>query len=85
MTFTNDTVKETMRFIKELYDEGCVTLIAESYGDQTDFGNYKTLFTIGSILGPALLRPGGQERRAGRVPVGRRAAALHGWRRRAGA
>jgi multiple sugar transport system substrate-binding protein/sn-glycerol 3-phosphate transport system substrate-binding protein len=50
-TFTNDTVKETMRFIKELYDEGCITLIAERYGDQTDFGNYKTLFTIGSSSG----------------------------------
>jgi multiple sugar transport system substrate-binding protein/sn-glycerol 3-phosphate transport system substrate-binding protein len=50
-TYTNDTVKETMQYIKELYDEGCVTLIAERYGDQTDFGNYKTLFTIGSTSG----------------------------------
>ncbi len=50
-SFTNETVKETMSFIKELYDEGCVALIAEAYGDQTDFGNYKTLFTIGSTSG----------------------------------
>jgi multiple sugar transport system substrate-binding protein/sn-glycerol 3-phosphate transport system substrate-binding protein len=49
--FTNDTVKETMGFMKDLYDQGCVRLIAESYGDQTDFGNYKTLFTIGSTSG----------------------------------
>ena len=49
--FENDTVKETMQFIKDLYDEGCITLIAESYGDQTDFGNYKCLFTIGSSSG----------------------------------
>ncbi len=49
--FENDTVKETMQFMKDLYDEGCVTLIAESYGDQTDFGNYKCLFTIGSSSG----------------------------------
>jgi multiple sugar transport system substrate-binding protein len=49
--FTNDTVKEAMRFMKELYDEGCIRLIAEDYGDQTDFGNYKTLFTIGSSSG----------------------------------
>jgi len=48
---TNDTVKETMRFMKEVYDEGCATLIAERYGDQTDFGNYKCLFTIGSTSG----------------------------------
>lgn len=49
--FTNDIVKETMRFMKELYDQGCAKLIAEAYGDQTDFGNYKTLFTIGSSSG----------------------------------
>jgi ABC-type sugar transport system substrate-binding protein/ABC-type glycerol-3-phosphate transport system substrate-binding protein len=49
--FTNATVKETMRFMKELYDEGCIRLIAENYGDQTDFGNYKTLFTISSSSG----------------------------------
>ena len=49
--FMNDTVKETMTFIKDLYDQGCVTLIAERYGDQTDFGNFKTLFTIGSTSG----------------------------------
>ncbi len=48
---TNDTVKETMTFMKELYDEGCASLIAERYGDQTDFGNYKCLFTIGSTSG----------------------------------
>jgi peptide/nickel transport system substrate-binding protein len=49
--FQNPTVKETMTYIKDLYDKGCATLIAESYGDQTDFGNYKTLFTIGSSSG----------------------------------
>jgi multiple sugar transport system substrate-binding protein/sn-glycerol 3-phosphate transport system substrate-binding protein len=49
--FENDTVKETMSFMKDLYDQGCVRLIAERYGDQTDFGNYKTLFTIGSTSG----------------------------------
>ena len=49
--FENDTVKETMRFMKELYDEGCIAQMAEAYGDQTDFGNYKTLFTIGSTSG----------------------------------
>ena len=49
--FLNDTVTETMGFMKDLYDQGCITLIAERYGDQTDFGNYKTLFTIGSTSG----------------------------------
>jgi len=50
-TFTDPTVVETMTFVKDLYDKGCITLIAERYGDQTDFGNYKTLFTIGSSSG----------------------------------
>ena len=50
-TFTNDTVMETMQFIKDLVDEGCATRSAEAYGDQADFGNYKTLFTIGSSSG----------------------------------
>jgi multiple sugar transport system substrate-binding protein len=49
--FMNDTVKETMQLMKDLYDQGCITLIAEAFGDQTDFGNYKTLFTIGSSSG----------------------------------
>jgi multiple sugar transport system substrate-binding protein/sn-glycerol 3-phosphate transport system substrate-binding protein len=49
--FTNDTVKETMGFMKDLFDQGCIALMAERYGDQTDFGNYKTLFTIGSTSG----------------------------------
>jgi peptide/nickel transport system substrate-binding protein len=50
-SFTNPTVKETMTFMKDLFDQGCIALIAEAYGDQTDFGNYKTLFTIGSSSG----------------------------------
>jgi multiple sugar transport system substrate-binding protein len=49
--FTNDTVIETMSFMKDLYDQGCIGDMAEAYGDQTDFGNYKTLFTIGSSSG----------------------------------
>ncbi len=49
--FENATVKETMAFMKELYDEGCIGPMAEAYGDQADFGNYKTLFTIGSTSG----------------------------------
>jgi len=49
--FTNATVKETMKFMKDLTDQGCARLIAEDYGDQTDFGNAKCLFTIGSTSG----------------------------------
>ncbi len=49
--FTNPVVVESMKFMKELYDEGCISMIAENYGDQTDFGNFKCLFTIGSSSG----------------------------------
>ena len=49
--FSNDTVKETMQFIKELYDQGCATRLVEKYADQTNLADYRTLFTIGSTAG----------------------------------
>ena len=49
--FTNEEVKASMQFIKDLYDEGCYIRPAERYGEQADFGNYKTLFTVGSSSG----------------------------------
>jgi multiple sugar transport system substrate-binding protein len=49
--FTNATVQDSMRFMQELYDEGCFLRPAERYGEQADFGNYKTLFSIGSSSG----------------------------------
>jgi multiple sugar transport system substrate-binding protein/sn-glycerol 3-phosphate transport system substrate-binding protein len=35
----------------DLLERGCVGQIAESFGDQTDFGNGKVLFTMGSSSG----------------------------------
>ncbi|MGD8488987.1 MAG: extracellular solute-binding protein [Anaerolineae bacterium] len=49
--FTNEAVTDSMRFMKELLDEGCFARPAERYGEQADFGNYKTLFTVGSSSG----------------------------------
>ena len=40
-----------MNFMVDLYKKGYAHKIAESYGDQTDFGNQKVLFTIGSSSG----------------------------------
>lgn len=40
-----------MTWMKDLFDRGCTILIAEDFGDQTDFGNGKTLFTVGSSSG----------------------------------
>lgn len=42
---------EAMTFLQEMFAEGCATLVAEAYGDQTDFGNGALLFTIGSSSG----------------------------------
>lgn len=40
-----------MSFMVGLYEDGYAHKIAERYGDQTDFGNQKVLFTIGSSSG----------------------------------
>ena len=40
-----------MEFIQSLFNDGCATVVAERYGDQTDFGNGVTLFTVGSSSG----------------------------------
>jgi multiple sugar transport system substrate-binding protein/sn-glycerol 3-phosphate transport system substrate-binding protein len=49
--FENARVKESMTYMQEYFNMGCFALIAELYGDQTDFGNRKTLFAIGSSSG----------------------------------
>ena len=52
-TFTYDTEEAlaATTLIQELVADGCITEIAENYGDQTDFGNGKTLFTTSSSSG----------------------------------
>ena len=50
-TFDTPQMKAVFTFIKGLYDAGAAKKIAEKYGDQTDFGNRKTLFTMGSTSG----------------------------------
>jgi ABC-type glycerol-3-phosphate transport system substrate-binding protein len=49
--FDKPQIIEALTFIKTLYAKGSGKKIAERYGDQTDFGNRKALFTIGSSSG----------------------------------
>ena len=49
--FATQEAKDAMNFMVGLYEDGYARKIAERYGDQTDFGNQKVLFTIGSSSG----------------------------------
>jgi len=42
---------EALTFLKDLDDQGCAAVVTERYGDQTDFGAGRALFTISSISG----------------------------------
>jgi ABC-type glycerol-3-phosphate transport system substrate-binding protein len=50
-TFNTPEMKASMQFEKKLYDAGYSRKIAERYGDQTDFGNAKVMFTMSSTSG----------------------------------
>jgi phosphate/phosphite/phosphonate ABC transporter binding protein len=50
-TYDSPAAKEAMNFLQDLFDSGCASVVVESYGDQTDFGNGITLFTVGSSSG----------------------------------
>ena len=49
--FNTPELKASMEFMQKLYEDGYGIKIAESYGDQTDFGNRKILFMMGSTSG----------------------------------
>jgi multiple sugar transport system substrate-binding protein/sn-glycerol 3-phosphate transport system substrate-binding protein len=50
-TYNTPEANEAMTMLQNLYTDGCISQIAEQYGDQTDFGNGKTLFTTSSSSG----------------------------------
>ena len=50
-TYDSDGAKQAMAFLQDLFDSGCATIVTESFGDQTDFGAGKLLFTVGSSSG----------------------------------
>jgi len=49
--FGDEAGLDTLTFWQSLTDKGCAMQSTEDYGDQTDFGNGRSLFTIGSISG----------------------------------
>lgn len=50
-TYNTPEAVAALTFIQDLVDQGCIGQIAEDFGDQTDFGNGKLLFTQGSSSG----------------------------------
>jgi len=50
-TFDSDASVAAMAFLQDLFNEGCAALTTEAFGDQTNFGAGRTLFTVGSSSG----------------------------------
>lgn len=50
-SYNNEAAVAAMKFLQDLFNEGCATIVTERYGDQTDFGQGKLLFTVGSSSG----------------------------------
>lgn len=50
-TYNSEAAVQAMTFLQDLFKEGCAALPTEQYGDQTDFGTGKLLFSIGSSSG----------------------------------
>lgn len=59
--YSNDASIAAMTFLQDLFKEGCATLVTENYGDQTDFGAGKLLFTVGSSSGLPFYRSAVEE------------------------
>jgi multiple sugar transport system substrate-binding protein/sn-glycerol 3-phosphate transport system substrate-binding protein len=50
-TLDSEGAVAAVEFLKDLFAEGCAGEIFEDFGDQTNFGNGATLFTVGSSSG----------------------------------
>lgn len=50
-TLDSEGAVAAVSFLKDLFAEGCAGEIFEQFGDQTNFGNGATLFTVGSSSG----------------------------------
>ncbi len=64
-TYNNPATAEALFMMYELLNNGCAGLIAERFGDQTDFGNGKVLFTMGSSSGLPFYKSAVDEGEAG--------------------
>jgi multiple sugar transport system substrate-binding protein/sn-glycerol 3-phosphate transport system substrate-binding protein len=50
-TLNSDAAVQSMAFLQDLFKNKCASIVTENYGDQTDFGAGKLLFSIGSSSG----------------------------------
>lgn len=50
-TLDSHAAVEAMTFLQGMFADGCAQLVTEAYGDQTDFGNGRLLFTVSSSSG----------------------------------
>lgn len=50
-SYNSPAAIEAMNFLQGMFDDGCATVVTERYGDQTNFGAGRTLFTVGSSSG----------------------------------
>jgi len=50
-TYNTPQAIAAMQLLQDLAKKGCISVVTERYGDQTDFGVGKLLFTIGSSSG----------------------------------
>lgn len=50
-TYDSDAAVAAMTFLQDLTDRGCMDIVTERFGDQTDFGTGNLLFTVGSSSG----------------------------------
>jgi multiple sugar transport system substrate-binding protein/sn-glycerol 3-phosphate transport system substrate-binding protein len=50
-TLDSDAAVEAMTFLQDLTARGCMDIVTERFGDQTNFGQGRTLFTVGSSSG----------------------------------
>ena len=50
-TYDSPAAIEAMTYLQGLFDEGCAAVVTERYGDQSNFGAGRTLFTVGSTSG----------------------------------
>ena len=64
-TYNSPELAEALTQMADLKAQGCASDIAEAFGDQTDFGNGKTLFTMGSSSGLPFYKSAVDEGEAG--------------------
>jgi multiple sugar transport system substrate-binding protein/sn-glycerol 3-phosphate transport system substrate-binding protein len=50
-TYNSAVAQDTLAYLRDLFKAGCATAVSERFGDQTDFGAGRLLFTTGSSAG----------------------------------